>query len=87
MERASALDPEYWEFESPYRHMEVVIKSCRCTEYKEMYVDGEMVLCGDYYHNKISAQIEGFKEALNFLKIQFKVTDLGENSIECKFGC
>lgn len=67
--------------------MKIVIKSCPCSDYKEMSVDGEMVLSGDYYHNKISSQFEGFLEALSFLKIDFEFEDLGEGSKDCEYHC
>lgn len=34
--------------------------------YEILYVDGKVVVAGDYYHNKISAQIGGFLSALRF---------------------
>jgi len=67
--------------------MKIVIKSCPCSDDKEMSVDGEIVLSGDYYHNKISSQIEGFLEALRFLKVGFQLQELGEGSRDCDYGC
>ena len=39
----------------------------------EMFVDGNSVLCGDYYHNHIEDRMEGFMVALEFLNIPFVV--------------
>ena len=38
-----------------------------------MTIDGEVVLQGDYYHNRITDQIEGALAVLNFLKIEYTI--------------
>ena len=36
-------------------------------------ITGELIMSGDYYHNKIEERIEGFFEALKYLGIDYKV--------------
>lgn len=39
-----------------------------------------IILTGDYYHNKIDEQIEGFITALRFLKIDCEIKEIEINS-------
>ena len=38
---------------------------------ESLVVDDKVVLSGDWYHDKISSQIEGFRAALDFLNIEY----------------
>ncbi len=69
-----------------YERLDIRIKSCSCTEYKELWLDGEMVLSGSY-NDHIKAQIKGFKSCLKRFQYYYELVDEGENSVECKFGC
>ena len=65
--------------------MNIVIKQCEtCFSYAEVYIDGELVMSGDEYHNKISSKIEGFLEGLNYTKTKYT---LKKETIKCKFYC
>lgn len=65
----------------------IEIKKCRnCSEgTKELYMDGELILEGDYYHTNISSVIEGFVLALKKLNIEFSLKDT--ETYECPYFC
>lgn len=44
----------------------------------------EVLLSGDYYHDKICAQIDGYIKALNDNKIPYEYRRI---SINCPYGC
>lgn len=45
----------------------VVIRKClECDDYTQLEIEGEIVLCGDYYHDKINDKISGFIEGLRY---------------------
>jgi hypothetical protein len=47
-----------------------------------LFVDGQEVMKGDYYHDKIDDRIEGFKRALTFLNIEF-TEDVEKQNSDC----
>lgn len=60
---------------------DIIIETCsQCGEYKRLIVNNEVVLEGDYYHDKIDDKIKGFVCALKYLGYDF-------NMLEREFVC
>lgn len=57
--------------------------SCGC-EYEELWADGELVLSGDHYHDKICFKVQGYFQALNDNNMPYEVTS---ESMLCPHGC
>lgn len=43
--------------------------------YEELYHDSTTILFGDWYHDKISTQLQGFLKALDYLGIPYTVLE------------
>lgn len=57
------------------------ICSCGCG-YTELMKNGELLLCGDAYHDKIYEQIIGYQKALTDNNIEFEIII---NEITCPY--
>jgi hypothetical protein len=53
----------------------IVYTNSTFTEEQALSVDGAVVLQGDYYHDKITDQIDGFIACLDYFKISFTLSD------------
>lgn len=43
---------------------------CGC-EFERLRIDGNVVMSGDYYYDKIAQKIDGFIEAIKYFKIKY----------------
>jgi hypothetical protein len=47
---------------------------------EELFVDDDLILSGDWYHDSISSKMDGFLEALDFLDIPYTLNEIDVNS-------
>jgi hypothetical protein len=55
-----------------------IVTNIEFEEEKKLVVDGEEIIRGDYYHDKISQMIDGFLMAFDYLGIPYEVTETEE---------
>lgn len=56
-----------------------------CCGYTELYKENILIMNGDYYHNKIDSQIEGYLKAYKDLNIEYKLTE--KKIKKCPYYC
>lgn len=54
--------------------------------YDAIFIDGKLLMNGDYYHDKIYEKIEGIVEYLNFKKEKYKIKGY-EFDVKSKNDC
>ena len=59
-------------------------ESCESCEYSELRTNGETILSGDYYHDKIGKQIEGFLKGIKHCNKVYEVEVIEVNCPYCE---
>ena len=56
-----------------------------CCGYSELYKDNELIMSGDYYHDKITDKIEGYLKAYKDLNLDYIYSI--EKFKKCPYDC